>query len=86
MPSCESGRKQSRWMAVRLAGSRRPGLQPMARDLGDLSLEEEAKAHPRHSDPGARLRECVRLVNAVEGPDAPRATRAPDDLEVPVRR
>jgi|SRR4051812_40363766 len=65
----EAGRKRTHWMWFifpQLAGL---GTSAMA-SLYALSSKEEAKSYADHPLLGERLRECTRLVNAVQGRSA----------------
>lgn len=75
-----AGRKQSHWswfIFPQLAGL---GSSPMAQRYAIRSLAE-AEAYWRHPVLGARLRECVELVNQVEGRSIEAILGPPDDLK-----
>ena len=61
-----AGMKRSHWMWFIFPQLKGLGTSPMAQMYAIASLDE-AKAYLQHPVLGARLRECVRLVNAVEG-------------------
>jgi uncharacterized protein (DUF1810 family) len=56
------------------------GHSPMAQRYAIASLEE-AKAYLEHPVLGERMRECTRLVNAVEGRSGHEIFGSPDDLK-----
>ena len=76
----ESGLKKSHWMWFIFPQIRGLGASPMAQKYAISSLEE-AKAYLRHPVLGARLRECVRLVNALEGRSRHEIFGSPDDMK-----
>ena len=57
------------------------GRSAMADKFGIADLEE-AKAYAAHPLLGGRLRQCVGLVNAIEGRSALEAFGSPDDLKL----
>ncbi|MGH8294945.1 MAG: DUF1810 domain-containing protein [Steroidobacteraceae bacterium] len=61
-----AGRKASHWMWFVFPQIRGLGHSPMARHFA-IASRAEAEAYLRHPVLGSRLRECTRLVNAVEG-------------------
>jgi uncharacterized protein (DUF1810 family) len=74
------GRKQSHWMWFifpQLAGL---GHSEMAQRFA-ISSREEAVAYLGHGVLGSRLKECTRLVNAVEGRSILEILGSPDDLK-----
>ena len=74
------GRKQSHWMWFifpQLAGL---GHSAMARQFA-IASREEAVAYLGHGVLGPRLRQCVALVNAVEGRTITEILGSPDDLK-----
>jgi uncharacterized protein (DUF1810 family) len=75
-----SGRKQSHWMWFVFPQIRGLGRSPMAQMYAIASLDE-AKAYLQHPILGARLRECVRLVNGVEGRNSTEILGSPDDMK-----
>ena len=76
-----AGRKRSHWMWF---------VFPQLRGLGDSSTADyygiasadEARAYVTHPVLGARLRECVDLLLAVEGRTAHEIFGSPDDLKL----
>ena len=75
-----AGDKRSHWMWFifpQLAGL---GHSPMARRYAISSLAE-ARAYLEHPLLGARLEECTRLVNAVEGRSILQIFGPPDDMK-----
>jgi uncharacterized protein (DUF1810 family) len=75
-----SGMKRSHWMWFIFPQVRGLGSSPMARMYAIASLDE-AKAYLQHPVLGTRLRECVRLVNAVEGRTRHEIFGSPDDMK-----
>ena len=76
-----AGRKTSHWMGYvcpQIAGL---GSSPMAQTYAIGSLAE-ARAYLAHPVLGARLRECVAAVLAVQGRSAHEIFGAPDDLKL----
>ena len=63
------GRKESHWMWFVFPQLRGLGKSSMADRFG-ISSQAEAKAYLAHPVLGARLVECTRLVNAIEGSSA----------------
>lgn len=76
-----AGRKRSHWMWFVFPQIRGLGSSPTAQHYGIASLEE-ARAYLNHPVLGPRLRECVALVNAVEGRSAEQVFGWPDDLKL----
>jgi uncharacterized protein (DUF1810 family) len=76
----EGGLKKSHWMWFVFPQISGLGASPMAQKYAISSLEE-AKAYLQHPILGARLRECVRLVNAVEGRSRHEIFGTPDDMK-----
>jgi uncharacterized protein (DUF1810 family) len=72
------GRKTSHWMWFVFPQIEGLGASPMAVKFAISSLDE-AKAYLAHPVLGPRLRECVGLVNRVEGASAHDIFGAPDD-------
>ncbi len=64
-----AGRKQTHWMWFVLPQLRGLGSSPTAALYG-ITSEQEARAYLAHPVLGARLRECVAAMNALDGPDA----------------
>jgi uncharacterized protein (DUF1810 family) len=75
-----NGRKTSHWMWFVFPQIRGLGHSPMAQRYAIASLEE-AKAYLEHPVLGERMRECTRLVNAVEGRSGHEIFGSPDDLK-----
>src|SRR6516225_11326945 len=75
-----AGRKTSHWMWFIFPQIEGLGHSSTARYFAIRSLDE-AKAYLRHPVLGPRLRECARLVNAVEGRTASQVFGDPDDLK-----
>lgn len=76
-----AGRKRSHWMWFVFPQLRGLGSSPTADHYGISSLEE-ARAYLEHDLLGPRLRECVRLVNDIEGRSAGQIFGSPDDLKL----
>jgi uncharacterized protein (DUF1810 family) len=76
----KSGFKRSHWMWFIFPQIRGLGSSPMAQIYAISSLDE-AKAYLRHPILGARLRECVRLVNGVDGRTRHEIFGSPDDMK-----
>lgn len=76
-----AGRKRSHWMWFVFPQLRGLGSSPTADRYGIYSLQE-ARAYLDHAVLGPRLRECVALVNAVEGRSAEQIFGWPDDLKL----
>ncbi|GAA4290412.1 DUF1810 domain-containing protein [Mycobacterium paraffinicum] len=76
-----SGRKRSHWMWFVFPQLRGLGGSPTAVHYGISSLEE-ARAYLRHELLGPRLRECARLVDAVQGRSVADIFGSPDDLKL----
>jgi uncharacterized protein (DUF1810 family) len=76
----KSGRKQNHWMWFIFPQIRGLGRSPMAQMYAIGSLDE-AKAYLRHPILGARLRECVRLVNGVEDRNSYEIFGSPDNMK-----
>jgi len=75
-----AGRKSSHWMWFIFPQIEGLGHSSTARYFAIHSLDE-AKAYLAHPILGPRLRECARLVNAVEGRAASQIFGYPDDLK-----
>ena len=75
-----AGRKKSHWMWFIFPQIQGLGYSPLAQKFAIASLEE-AKAFLDHPVLGARLRECCRLVNQVEGRPIDDIFGYPDDLK-----
>lgn len=76
-----AGRKASHWMWFIFPQLRGLGRSGMARHYG-ISGQAEAQAYWRHPLLGARLRECVALLLAVNGKTALQIMGPPDDLKL----
>ncbi|HTS49232.1 MAG TPA: DUF1810 domain-containing protein [Bryobacteraceae bacterium] len=74
------GRKSSHWMWFIFPQLRGLGQSQMAHTFG-ISSRAEAEAYLKHPVLGARLRECTRLVNLVEGRAIEEIFGYPDDLK-----
>jgi uncharacterized protein (DUF1810 family) len=75
-----AGSKESHWMWFVFPQLRGLGSSSMANRYG-ISSREEAEAYLQHPILGARLRECTRLVNQVEGRSVEQIFGYPDDLK-----
>lgn len=76
-----AGRKRSHWMWFVFPQLRGLGGSAMAARFGIASLDE-ADAYLRHELLGPRLRECSRLVAAVQGRSIGQILGSPDDLKL----
>ena len=76
-----AGRKRSHWMWFVFPQLRGLGSSPTAVHYGIASLEE-ARAYLDHDLLGPRLRECVGLVNQVQGRSVEQIFGWPDDLKL----
>ena len=74
------GRKSSHWMWFIFPQLRGLGQSQMAYTFG-ISSRAEAEAYLKHPVLGARLKECTRLVNLVEGRSIEEIFGYPDDLK-----
>ncbi|MGJ0511807.1 DUF1810 domain-containing protein [Methylocystis sp.] len=75
-----AGRKRSHWMWFVFPQLEGLGASAMAQRYAIRSLAE-AHAYLHHPLLGARLKECVRLVNKIEGPSVHEIFGSPDDLK-----
>ena len=75
-----AGRKRSHWMWFVFPQLRELGRSEIALRFG-LEDADEARAYAAHAILGARLRESVALVNAIEGASANEVFGFPDDLK-----
>ena len=75
-----AGRKRSHWMWFVFPQLRGLGVSSTAQHYGIASIEE-ARAYLAHPVLGARLRECVALMLAVQGRSAHEILGSPDDLK-----
>ena len=76
-----AGEKTSHWMWFIFPQLKGLGISATARRFG-LAGVEEARAYLAHPLLGARLRECVRAVLALEGRTANGIFGNPDDLKL----
>jgi uncharacterized protein (DUF1810 family) len=76
-----AGRKRSHWIWFIFPQVAGLGSSPMAARYAIGSLDE-ARAYLRHGVLGPRLRECVRLVSAVQGRSIDEIFGFPDDLKL----
>jgi uncharacterized protein (DUF1810 family) len=76
----QAGRKTSHWMWFVFPQIQGLGNSPTARRFA-LASRTEAEAYLRHPILGSRLRECTRLVNAVERRSIEEIFGHPDDLK-----
>jgi uncharacterized protein (DUF1810 family) len=76
-----AGQKTSHWMWFIFPQLRGLGVSSTARRFGLAGLDD-ARAYLAHPVLGARLRECVRSVLAVEGRSAHQIFGSPDDLKL----
>ena len=76
-----AGRKSSHWMWFVFPQLRDLGRSATARFYG-LASRAEALAYWQHPVLGARLRQCARLVLAVQGRTAHDIFGSPDDLKL----
>jgi uncharacterized protein (DUF1810 family) len=74
------GHKRSHWIWFIFPQIRGLGHSQMANQYAISSLAE-ATEYLRHPVLGARLRECTRLVNLVEGSSIEQVFGSPDDLK-----
>jgi len=74
------GQKTSHWMWFVFPQHKELGRSAMAQRYGIASIEE-AQAYWKHPALGARLRECIELVLAVNGKTAFQVFGSPDDLK-----
>lgn len=75
------GRKRSHWIWFVFPQLRGLGRSPTALHYGISSLAE-AQAYLAHDTLGPRLRECARLVAAIDGSSADEIFGWPDNLKV----
>ena len=76
----QQGRKTGHWMWFIFPQIRGLGHSPVAAKFA-IASREEAEAYLRHPILGSRLRECTRLVMAVEGRSIEQMFGYPDDLK-----
>ena len=77
----KNGQKRSHWMWFVFPQIAGLGSSDMARRFAIASLEE-ARAYLEHAILGPRLRECVALINAVEGRGITQILGNPDDIKL----
>src|SRR5438477_12661543 len=75
----QQGRKQSHWMWYIFPQLRGLGHSAMAQHYA-IASRAEAQAYLAHPVLGPRLRECTRLVNAIEGRSIEQIFGYPDNL------
>jgi uncharacterized protein (DUF1810 family) len=75
-----AGQKRTHWMWFIFPQLRALGRSERAIRYGLADLEE-AKAYLAHPVLGARLKECTRLVNRVDGKSAHEVFGSPDDMK-----
>jgi uncharacterized protein (DUF1810 family) len=75
-----AGLKRSHWMWFTFPQIRGLGSSAMAQRYAISGLEE-ARAYLKHAVLGPRLKECTKLVNAVEGRTLEEIFGYPDDLK-----
>lgn len=75
-----AGRKQSHWMWFIFPQIEGLGFSAMAQKYA-IGSRAEAVAYLDHPVLGPRLRECTRLVNAVDGKDIHAILGSPDDMK-----
>jgi uncharacterized protein (DUF1810 family) len=75
-----AGRKTSHWMWFVFPQIAGLGFSSMAQRYA-IGSREEAAAYANHPILGARLRECIELVNAIEGRSAHQIFGSPDELK-----
>ncbi len=76
-----NGAKRSHWIWFVFPQLRGLGRSPTAQHFGISSLDE-ARAYLAHPVLGPRLRECTRLVAAIDGRSADEIFGWPDNLKV----
>ncbi|HEY0519811.1 MAG TPA: DUF1810 domain-containing protein [Ilumatobacteraceae bacterium] len=76
-----AGRKRTHWMWFVFPQLRALGRSPTAQRFGIESLDE-ARAYLAHPLLGPRIRECARLVAAIEGSGIEEIMGRPDDLKL----
>jgi len=74
------GDKEGHWMWFIFPQLKGLGHSAMASRFG-IASREEAEAYLKHPILGFRIRECVRIVNAVDGRSAAALFGYPDDLK-----
>jgi uncharacterized protein (DUF1810 family) len=81
MDELRDGRKRGHWIWFVFPQLRALGRSPTALQYGIDSLDE-ARAYLAHETLGPRLRECARLVAAIDGRSVEDIFGFPDDLKV----
>ena len=76
-----AGRKRSHWMWFVFPQVRGLGRSPAAVRFS-ISSRDEARAYLAHDVLGPRLRECARLVAAIDGLTAEQIFGWPDDMKL----
>jgi len=76
-----AGRKRSHWMWFVFPQIAGLGSSSTAAHYAISSLDE-ARAYLRHEVLGPRLRECARLVNAIQGRSIGQVFGSPDDMKL----
>jgi uncharacterized protein (DUF1810 family) len=76
-----AGRKRTHWMWFVFPQLKALGKSPTAHLYGIGSLDE-ARAYLAHPVLGCRIRECARLVAAIEGSGIEQIMGSPDDLKL----
>lgn len=76
-----AGRKRTHWIWFVFPQLRGLGRSPTAQHFG-IASRDEATAYLEHDVLGPRLRECTRLVLAIEGRSAGEVFGSPDDLKL----
>lgn len=74
------GRKAGHWMWFVFPQIAGLGVSPTARKFA-ISGRDEALAYAKHAILGARLRDCTRLVNRIEGKTLGDIFGRPDDMK-----
>lgn len=75
-----AGRKRSHWMWFVFPQIAGLGASPMAQRYA-IASRDEAAAYLDHPLLGPRLRECTRLVNAIDGSSVENIFGTPDDIK-----
>lgn len=75
-----AGRKDTHWMWFTFPQLRGLGSSRMAVEYG-ISSRAEAEAYLKHPVLGPRIRQCARLVNAIEGRSVDEIFGYPDNLK-----
>jgi uncharacterized protein (DUF1810 family) len=76
-----AGHKRSHWIWFIFPQLKGLGRSPTAQHYG-IASRDEAVAYLEHDVLGPRLRECTRLVLAIEGRSIGEAFGSPDDLKL----